>query len=356
MRIGIDISAVVYGTGVSVYTQELVRALLAEDNKNEYVLFGGSLRRAGELRKFTSTLTGNFTAKIIPLAPTAADIMWNKLHVWPIERFIGHVDVFHSSDWTQPPTNAKKVTTIHDMAPFVFKNETHPKIYATHTRRISRIRQSIDAVIVPSAATKRDVLKLEIPENNIHVVPEALRSDFPTSSRYRPGLRGKSPVKGKYLLTVGTAGRKNIDRTIEAFQKVKGNLGIDQLVVVGQSKDRNSDGVVFTGHISNAELEAYYAHAEALVYASLYEGFGLPILEAFASGTPVVTSDRSSLPEVAGTAAILVDPKDVKAIAQGILTALKKRSDLVKKGKQQLKKFSWQKAAKQTLNIYNSVV
>ncbi|KKQ96568.1 MAG: hypothetical protein UT23_C0029G0007, partial [Candidatus Woesebacteria bacterium GW2011_GWA1_39_12] len=107
MKIAIDISQSIYGTGVSWYTRSLVENLLTLDDQNEYLLFGGSLRRLGELRKFAK-------GKYYPIPPSLADFIWNRLHVLPIENLIGEVDVFHSSDWTQPPSKAFKVTTVHD--------------------------------------------------------------------------------------------------------------------------------------------------------------------------------------------------------------------------------------------------
>src|SRR6266404_2867139 len=116
MKIGIDISQVVYGTGVSIYTQEIVRNLLKIDMENQYVLLGGSLRRKKELEQFINRLRVT-DSKVILLSPAVADLIWNRFHMLNVEKFIGKVDIFHSSDWTQPPTNAFKVTTVHDLSP-----------------------------------------------------------------------------------------------------------------------------------------------------------------------------------------------------------------------------------------------
>ena len=115
MKIGIDISQVIYGTGVSVYTRNLVKNLLVLDKKNSYVLFGGSARRRGDFESFLSSLKGSFQKKIVVFPPTLADILWNRLHVISPEVFVGKIDIFHSSDWAQPPGNFFKVTTIHDL-------------------------------------------------------------------------------------------------------------------------------------------------------------------------------------------------------------------------------------------------
>src|SRR3989344_899312 len=133
MKIGIDISQIVYGTGVSTYTKNLVESLLSIDHKNDYILFGSSLRAKKKLREFLTELEGfkNVQSKISSFPPTFLEIMWNKLHVYPIEKIIDVVDVFHSSDWTQPKIanlNTKKVTTIHDMVPYLFAQSLPKKI------------------------------------------------------------------------------------------------------------------------------------------------------------------------------------------------------------------------------------
>ncbi|KKU70327.1 MAG: Glycosyl transferase group 1, partial [Candidatus Woesebacteria bacterium GW2011_GWD1_47_21] len=173
MKIGIDISSVIYGTGVSHYTEKLVENLLTIDKDNRYKLFGGSLRRMGELDSFVGSLSGSFESKILPIPPTLADLIWNRLHLLPIEKLIGAVDVFHSSDWTQPPAKAFKVTTIHDLAPIRFPKLTHPKIYAAHKKRLEWVKKEADRIIVPSEATKKEMESYGFDTGNVRVIPEA---------------------------------------------------------------------------------------------------------------------------------------------------------------------------------------
>src|SRR3989337_3862196 len=139
MKVGIDISGVIYETGVSVYTKNLVENLLKIDTLNEYVLFGGSLRRFGELQGKALSLLAkrpNCKATIYPIAPSLAHFLWNRLHVFPIENLVGKIDVFHSSDWTQPKTKAFSITTIHDLVPLLYPKLSHPKIVSTHRARL----------------------------------------------------------------------------------------------------------------------------------------------------------------------------------------------------------------------------
>lgn len=165
MRIGIDVSQIVYpGTGVANYTRNLVKNLLRVDQKNQYVLFGSSLRKKGVLVDYLAGLLKeypNVEGKIYPLPPTFWDWVWNRLHVFPVEWLVGKVDVFLSSDWTQPPTvRAKKVTTVHDLTPWRFPKEMHAKIVRTHQRRVSWVKKEVDLVMVDSQATKKDLVEI----------------------------------------------------------------------------------------------------------------------------------------------------------------------------------------------------
>lgn len=351
MKIGIDISQVVYGTGVSTYTDRLVRNLLAIDKESEYVLFGGSLRQMDKLKEFANSLKGNFTSKLFKLPPSLMDIIWNRFNVLPVDKLIGEVDVFHSSDWTQPPSKAFKVTVVHDLAPLKFPKLSHLKVVSVHKRRARRLKNA-DRIIVPSQATADDVAVLGIDSKKIRVVPEG-PAYKPTKKNKVEEIKKKYKIFGKYLLAVGVHPRKNTERIIEAFELARPGEGL-RLVIVGEPfmEVDEKRGVHLLGHVGEEDLSALYTGAEALVYPSLHEGFGIPILDAMNCGTPVVTSNVSSMPEVAGNAAVLVDPYDVNSITEGIREALSKKKTLVAKGKARVKQFSWEKAARRTLEVY----
>lgn len=358
MKIGIDISQIIYGTGVSNYTRNLVTALLKLDKQNEYVLFGGTLRRTGELQDFHARLSSKNQLKIFPFSPTIADFIWNRLHILPIENFVGNVDVFHSSDWAQPPKRrAKLVTTIHDLVPVLYPESSHPKIVAVHKRRLVWVKKEVDHIITVSNATKQDIVNhLGIPPEKVSVVAEAPDPEIKKMDEARVGeFLKEHNLPKEYVLVVGADLRKNIARISEATQKASKRL---PLIVVGRkwgNADITSHNIHWVGHVSLEILSALYSGAQVLVYASLYEGFGLPILNAFVCGIPVVTSSISSMPEVAGNAAVLVDPRNIDDIAAGIQKAIATRSDLVKKGKIRAKQFSWEKAARATLKVYEEV-
>jgi len=355
MKIGIDISQIVYGTGVSTYTRNLIEALLALDKDNEYIIFGGSLRRKGELETFLASLKGNVSGKTYPFPPTIADILWNRLHVLKIEKLVGDLDVFHSSDWTQPPSSAFKITTIHDLVPLRFPQYSHPRIVSAHKARLKHIKREIDIVIVPSNASKEDLIASGVSEDKIRVIPEAPDPIFkPAKKKEIEKLKREHRIKKGYILAVGVGPRKNTKRIIEAYEKVRAGRDL-KLIILGHPYKRTEQkrGVIFTGHVDISKMPAYYSGAEALVYPTIYEGFGLPVLEAFSCKTPVVTSNISSLPEVAADAAEIVDPFDIDSITEGIRNALNRKKRLIDKGLKRSKDFSWQKAAEMTLKVYN---
>lgn len=351
MKIGIDVSQIIYGTGVSIYTKNIVENLLKIDEGNEYVLFGGSFRRGRELaRKLQDYDTGK---KVYPFPPTALDVLWNRLHVVPIETFVGKVDVYHSSDWVQAPSKAYKVTTIHDLVPFKFPKQTHPRILSAHKARMRWVKKEVDMVIAVSQSTKEDLIDLGIDEKKIKVVYEAAGRDYtPKSDEEVSTVLKEFDIRDNYLISVGFGPRKNTKKLIDAYQKTKTkNL---KLVLVGRTPDRIDErGVIVLNHVEESgKLAALYTGAEALVYPTLYEGFGIPVVEAMATGCPVVTSNVSSLPEVAGDAAVLVDPTDTNSIAEGISEAMRQKKTLSAKGIKQAAKFGWEKAAKETLAVY----
>src|SRR3990167_8833136 len=174
MKIAIDISSVVYGTGVSWYTQNLVKNILRLDREDDFTLFGGSLRQLGHLKKIAAGFPRLPRTKFFPLPPTALDFLWNRLHSLPIEKLIGDMDVFHSSDWTQPPTAAYKVTTIHDLSPLRFPGVSDPKIINAHKKRLEWVKREVDAVIAVSEFTKNETVDLlKIDGKKIKVIHEA---------------------------------------------------------------------------------------------------------------------------------------------------------------------------------------
>ena len=363
MRIGIDISQVAFtGTGIATYTQNLVRELLRIDTTNDYVLFGSSLRRKDILIQYVDTLTKRkgLDARFFSLPPSVLEGMWNGWHTGDIELLTGNINVFHTSDWLEPPSKSKKVTTIHDLLVYKFEDSMHPKIVANQKKKLEWVQKESQLILVDSESTKQDCIDiLGIEADKLRVVYLGVDSRFkPVSYEERERVKKKYNIKSDYILTMGTLEpRKNIKRVIEASKKL---LSKDlQLVVVGKYVWGEAldipENVQIIEFIETEEVPALYGGALCFAYPSLYEGFGLPVLEAMACGCPVVTSDRGSLKEVAGPSTI-VHPEDVDAISKAIRKVIDSTDSQyeaqVKKGFDWVKKFTWEKTAKETLKVY----
>lgn len=371
MKIGIDASQIVFGTGVSFYTSNLLQGLSEINSQDEFIVFASSLRARSQLKKKIRDLNlgNNFKKKILLFPPAFFEFFWNKIHLIKVENFIGKVDVFHASDWTQPPAKkAKLVTTIHDLAVLKYPQYFPSRILRNQKLRLKWIKKEADVIIAVSQATKKDIIELlKINPQKIHVIHEAV----PLEHQIKITKNDVEEIKRKYdlqdyILCLGTREpRKNFPRVVKAFQKVQGL----KLVIVGKKgwrrdiKDSDLKSqmskVKFIENANDKDLSALYAGAKCFVYPSLYEGFGLPVLEAMYHGCPVITSNVSSLPEVAGEAALLVDPESVNEISQAINKVINNPSiysKLREKGLTRVKSFSWQKTAKKTLEVYKSLI
>lgn len=359
MKICIDVSPIIYETGVSSYTKNLVESLLQIDKNNNYVLFGGSLRRYYDLNNRVGNFKGKFEKKVFPIPPFLLDYLWNVKHIVPIEKLTGKINVFHSSDWTQPPTRAFKITTIHDLVPIRFPKISHPKIVNVHKRRLDWVKKEVDKIIAVSEFTKKEIIDLlGINPDKIVVIHEAPDSSLKASSKTEiQDVLLKYKIDCDYLLVVGADPRKNIDTVIHAFRKIKSHTNL-KLIIIGRlwGKIKTSDSVFILGHVPRKDLDSLYTGATALVYTSSYEGFGLPILEAMKVGCPVVTSNLGSMKEVAGDGAVLVDPQDINSISRGIEKALDDRVRWINRGRKRVRQFSWVDSAKETLKVYEGLI
>ena len=392
MRVGIDISQIVYeGTGSGRYVVELVKALV--NDEVSLTLFGSAFRRKSSLVSFTELFSKNpnVRSRLYPFPPKFFELFWNKLHTLPFELLVGDVDVYHSSDWTQAPAKCKKVTTIHDMIPFLFPDYVHPRIKEAHGARWKWIKDEVDCIIVDAVSTKRDIIEMfGLEEARIEVVPlgvdqrfldvgrvkivkrKEIKSDdndFIEEERIgsllRDRLREYGLLEGKYILAVGTLEpRKNISRLIEAYSMLDSEISKTYpLVIVGkkswikQYSIPQGREVKFTGYVSDADLPLLYSGAAVFVMPSLYEGFGLPVLEAMACATPVLACDRSSLPEIGGdTIRYIEQPEEVEDIARNIqLMIMQEVFSDVEKAYLRASGFSWTRTARDTLRVYKKL-
>lgn len=360
MKVGIDISQIVYKGGVSYYTKNLVTHLVAA-GEMDFVLFGSSFRQRSIFTEFRKSLesTNHAFFKIYPLPISLLSFLWNRVHKFPIENLIGRVEVFHSSDWIQPPSRAFLVTTIHDLSPFRFPQITPSVIVETHKRRLFWVKKEVNRIIAVSSFTKKELVELlQIDPAKIVVIPEAVEDDLkPSSVSDIRATKRKFGIQGNYLLVVGASPRKNLPAVLQAFAQVKKHISV-KLVIVGRPDEslKISKDVIVIPEVSRKELINLYSGASLLIYVSLYEGFGLPILEAMKLACPVVTSNVASMPEVAGDAAVLVDPTSPDQIAKGIETVLAKPAYWIKKGLRRVNDFSWQHTAQLTMRVYREAL
>lgn len=172
MKIGIDVSQLAYqDTGVATFLGNLVESLIKEDSKNTYILFYSSMRKKFPISSFQFLNNSKVQIKQFRFPPAVLDLLWNKLHIMPIEWLIGSVDVFISSDWTQPPSSAKKATILYDLIVYKYPKETAEQIVSVQKRRLAWVKKEIDKVICISEATKKDAMEiLGLPNKKLAVV------------------------------------------------------------------------------------------------------------------------------------------------------------------------------------------
>lgn len=277
---------------------------------------------------------------------------WNRFGRPRVESAVGPVDVCHSTVAIPAGTRAAQVVTVHDVA-FVH----HPERFTKHGVRVMRAGlercRSAHRVLVPSAATSDDLLALGFDPERLRVVPwgvDPITVDDRDLARVREVYR----LPEQFVLFVGTLEpRKNLVRLAEAVASVSPPLPLIACGADGWGGARPGAGDVrFLGFVPAGDLPGLYAAASVFAYPSLAEGFGLPVLEAMAAGTPVVTSRGSATEEVAGGAAVLVDPNDVGSIAAGIITGLADRTAWIERGRTRAAGLTWDATVEATVAAY----
>lgn len=346
--------------GIPHYVLNIVNHLAKIDEENEYFLCY-RLSRLKKRRYFLKTGGRSFKTKIIQ---DPFNFFFSK-----------RIDIFHGTDSRLPRfKHAKKVVTIHDLFSVISSKFANARFRYHKINRYYEAIERADLIIADSMNTQRDLVeRLEVPRSKIRVIHLGVESKFyPRSEEQIHRVRKKYGLKREYLLYVGTLSRrKNIGRILRAFTRLcrKSQREID-LVMAGYlgyggkeflevlERMQVRDSIHHLGYVEDSDLPALYSGAEVFVFPSLYEGFGLPVLEALACGTPVLSSNNSSIPEVAEDAALLVDPMDEEAIAQGILRIMEDRDlreQLVQDGLNRARNFSWRKTARKTLEVYREL-
>ena len=367
MRVAID-ARKLHDFGIGTYIRNLLRQLARIDHETEYVL----LSQPTDLDVATQ-LGPNFRSV---LEPSPNYSLREQIHVpWVLHR--ERPDVFHAPHYILPAgVRCRSVVTIHDCIHLMFPQYLPNKAAYAYARASmwTAVKRS-DCILTVSEASKRDILHFfnVLPEK-IVVVYNAIDEHFwltpPEDEVAR--VRERYQLDHQFVLYVGNIKpHKNLVRLIEAFDELR-HTGFDELklLIIGDEisklpalrravhRHKLHKHVRFLGYVSDSTLRVLYRLAAMFVFPSLYEGFGLPPLEAMASGTPVVTSNQSSLPEVTGDAAVLVDPYDVNSIVEGmrrVLTDSELADDLRRRGPERAREFSWARSVEMTRQVYAQV-
>jgi len=368
LRIAIDVRKL-HDYGIGTYIRNLVTHLHRLDSTTEYIL----LCKPDD-QTFASGLGENFRLVSQPAGPYSIS---EQIRI-PIQLKREAIDLFHAPHYTLPAlTPCRSIVTIHDCIHLRFPQYLPNRLAHGYARAaLWTATHRSDRVLTVSEASKQDILTFfDIPADKITVIPNAIDDCFfvPPPDKNIERIRERYQLQAPFLLYVGNVHpHKNLERLLDAFYKVR-SLGHDDLtlLIIGDDITRYAKlrravhryqlhrYVRFLGFVPNETLRVLYHLARAFVFPSLYEGFGLPPLEAMASGTAVVTSNVSSLPEVTGDAAILVDPHSQDAIAGGICRVLEDnvfREELVTKGQARAKQFSWDRSIQHTLEIYRETL
>jgi glycosyltransferase involved in cell wall biosynthesis len=366
MKIGIDIRETANEkTGKGYYAFHLIKALLSLDNENEYVLYSNQ-----EISTYDNF--DNATVIII----NKKGLFWHKkvlsdAYKEGLKIFIAPtsyiIPALHNSN------KIKVLMTVHDLVAFLFPENHNKKAIITEKLTLKRALKKVKKVLSVSKNTKQDLIEnFGIKESIIEIIHNAASGSFGIIEKDQcEELRKVMNLPKEFIFSVGTIEpRKNYKSLIEAFAKIKPHHPNTKLVIAGK-KGWKSEGIYkmidelglkgdihFLGYVTEDELAKLYNLAKIFAYPSLYEGFGIPPLEAMKCGCPVVTSNISSLPEVVGDAAFLIDPnsvEDIKNALHKLLSTPSLMEELKNKGLEQYKKFSWETSARKLLAIINQV-
>ncbi len=373
MHIGINYtSALRQGGGIGRYTRGLVNALARLDARNRYTLI---VSKDSPLDALPS-LPHNFTLKTLPLSERLLTILWHRLDFpLSIDRWAGPFDLFHSPDFVLPPLHRTPgILTVHDLSFMQHPDGAVPKLRRWLNKVVPDSVHRARHILADSQSTKEDLITLlDVAPSKISIVGAGVESRFKpiADASTLSSVRQKYRLPERFVLGLGTLEpRKNYEGLIEAFNLLQSDHPDLHLVIAGgkgwlydsifetAKKSPASSRVHLIGFVADEDLPALYSLAQVFAFPSHYEGFGIPVLEAMACGTPVVAANNSSLPEIAGKAAVLLSATDTTALSDAIGQFLLRSSlheEYRKSGIEQAKKFTWKVAAEKLLTVYQSL-
>lgn len=375
MRIALDYTAGIrQGAGIGQYVRSLVHAMLEQDANTQYTL----LTSGHPTDEYPFPRATNVHGRSLFIPDRYLNILWYRLH-FPLKAnyFTGPIDIYHGLDFTLPPLSNKihKVVTVYDLAFLEHPETAVPSLAAYLNKVVPEAVTRAHVVAAISQATKQALIThYAVPEEKITVIPCGVAPQFQkiTDEATLEETRRKFDLRQPFILSVGTLEpRKNHLGLIKAFSEVVRQKQSNTLLAIAGGrgwmyeetlqavKDLNlEERVRFLGRVSELELISLYSLADIFAFPSFFEGFGIPPLEAMACGTPVITSNTSSLPEAAGDAALLVDPHSISELADALLRLLEDDAlceTLRQKGYQQVQRFSWANSAAKMLNVYQQL-
>lgn len=354
-------------TGVGRYSIELIASLL--DLGVSVTLLGNQVAYLPAAATYRSV--GLPGCRLLPGLMTLGNL------AIPAATLCEDLDLVHDPTGNAPflfgAGRAKTVVTVHDLLALAFPRGSTLLENIITRFWLPRVLLRADAIITDSYHTRKDILRFtHVAPQKIHVIPIGQRGFAPVDPAKAQMILSSLGLEPGYILTVGTFDpRRNLPRLLEAFARLSKEGVRRKLVIIGKPRLGNNPiidqiqklelngQVVFPGYLASEHLPAVYSAAGLFVFPSLYEGFGLPPLEAMACGTPVIVSNASSLPEVVGDAAVLVDPNNVEALAnemRRVLASPTLQTDLRLQGMKRAAEFTWERTALQTLEVYRQVV
>lgn len=369
MRIAIDARGINWyrGTGIGTYTDKILKYLLKMDSESYYHIYWSG----DNYEEFQTRNTQIIMA-------SKKHHRFFEQNFFPVNSKISDIDIFHipqNGIGLCENLDCKKIATIHDLIPYIMPETVGRGYLLKFLKDVPKVIELCDSLITVSEWSKQDILKFfPIDKDKIFVTPLAADDKYKPLDKVKckDFLSKEYTINNPFILYIGGfSPRKNVKALITAFSKIYKKLDTDyNLVIVGATRDQAqylsefsnnlelASKIIFTGFVPEDHLPILYNGCDAFVYPSLYEGFGLPPLEAMNCGTPVITSNLTSIPEVVGDAGMLINPYNETELQDAIVKMLgdeNLRNEFIRKGLIRAKEFSWKATAEKTLEVYKKV-
>jgi len=370
MKIAIDARGINWykGTGIGTYTDKILKYMIKTHKENFYQIYWSG----EDYERFE-----NDNTKIV--IASKRHHRFFEQHYFPKNLEKEKVDIYHipqNGIGICDNIRCKKIVTIHDLIPYILPETVGRSYLSKFLKEMPRIIELSDGIITVSECSKKDILKFfPIDEDKVFVTPLAADSKYKplNKTECQETLKKDYDINKPFILYIGGfSPRKNVASLMTAFSKILKNLDTEHdLVIVGANKDEggslnelSSDlniqsNIKFTGFVPEDLLPVFYNACEVFAYPSLYEGFGLPPLEAMSCGTPIITSNISSIPEVVGDGGILIDPFNMKNLMyslEALLNDNEIKNELASKALKRASDFSWKKTSEKTIEVYNKIL